>query len=122
LLAIFALLTGKFLGLNWMDPAMGIVGAILVARWSFGLIRDTSGILLDHQAPGALLEKVRGAIESVDVNRITDLHIWSIGPGIYSATLTVVSESPRPPEYYKELIPGNLGIVHTIVEVHHKRK
>ena len=122
LLAIFALLAGKFMGLNWMDPAMGIVGAILVARWSYGLIRDTSGILLDHQAPGALLEKVRSAIESGDVNRITDLHIWSIGPGIYSATLTVVSESPRPPEYYKELIPGNLGIVHTIVEVHHNRR
>ncbi|MGB5607249.1 MAG: CDF family Co(II)/Ni(II) efflux transporter DmeF, partial [Gammaproteobacteria bacterium] len=52
LLAIFALLAGKFMGLNWMDPVMGIVGAILVARWSLGLIRDTSGILLDHQAPG----------------------------------------------------------------------
>ena len=118
-LAIFALLTGKFLGLNWMDPVMGIVGAILVARWSLGLIRDTSGILLDHQAPGVLLEQTRAAIEGVDDNRIADLHIWSIGPGIYSATLAVVSDAPKPPEYYKSLIPKNLGIVHTIVEVHH---
>jgi cation diffusion facilitator family transporter len=119
LLAIFALLTGKYLGLNWMDPAMGIVGAILVARWSLGLIRNTSGVLLDHQAPGVMLEQTRAAIESVDDNRITDLHIWSIGPGIYSATIAVVSHTPRPPEHYKKLIPKDLGIVHTIVEVHY---
>jgi len=118
LLAIFALLAGKFMGLNWMDPAMGIVGAILVARWSLGLIRDTSGILLDHQAPKAILEQTRAAIEDVDDNRIADLHIWSIGPGINSATMVVVSDTPKPPEYYKNLIPKGLGIVHTIVEVH----
>lgn len=121
LLAIFALLAGKFLGLNWMDPVMGIVGATLVARWSLGLIRDTSGILLDHQAPGAMLEKTRAAIEDIDDNRITDLHVWSIGPGIYSATITVVSDTPRSPEHYKRLIPKELGIVHTIVEVHQCR-
>jgi cation diffusion facilitator family transporter len=118
LLAIFALLTGKFFGLNWMDPAMGIVGAILVARWSLGLIRDTSGILLDHQAPDSMLERTRAAIESVDDNHVADLHIWSIGPGIYSASLAVVSNTPKPPEHYKDLIPGDLGIVHTVVEVH----
>jgi cation diffusion facilitator family transporter len=121
LLAIFALLAGKFMGLNWMDPLMGIVGATLVARWSLGLIRDTSGVLLDHQAPEAILEQTRTAIEGTGDNRITDLHIWSIGPGIYSATVTVVSDSPRSPEHYKNLIPGNLGIVHTIVEVHLSR-
>jgi Co/Zn/Cd efflux system component len=119
LLAIFALLAGKFMGLNWMDPAMGIVGAILVARWSLGLIRDTSGILLDHQAPDVMLEQTRAAIEGIDDNRIADLHIWAIGPGIYSATLAVVSDAPKPPEYYKSLIPKDVGIVHTIVEVHH---
>ena len=122
LLAIFALLAGKFLGLNWMDPAMGIVGAILVARWSLGLIRDTSGILLDHQAPGAILERTRAAIESVADNRIADLHIWSIGPGIYSAIVAVVSDAPKSPEHYKSLIPSDLGIVHTIVEVHRCRR
>jgi cation diffusion facilitator family transporter len=118
LLAIFALLAGKFLGLNWMDPVMGIVGAVLVARWSAGLIRDTSGILLDHQAPDTVLERTRAAIERVDDNQVADLHIWSIGPGIYSASLAVVSGAPKPPEHYKALIPGDLGIVHTVVEVH----
>jgi len=120
-LAIFALLAGKYLGLNWMDPVMGIVGAILVARWSLGLMRDTSGILLDHQAPAHMLEQTRTAIENVDNNQIADLHIWSIGPGIYSATLAVVSDAPRSPEFYKSLIPKHLGIVHTIIEVHESR-
>jgi cation diffusion facilitator family transporter len=118
LLAIFALLAGKFLGLNWMDPLMGVVGSILVARWSLGLIQDTSGVLLDHQAADSILERTRSAIEGVDDNHVADLHIWSIGPGIYSAALAVVSRTPKPPEYYKALIPGNLGIVHTVVEVH----
>ena len=118
LLAIFALLAGKFLGLNWMDPVMGIVGATLVARWSLGLIRDTSGILLDHQAPRAMLEQVNAAIEGVDGNRIADLHVWSIGPGIFSAVITVVSNDPKQPEYYKNLVPEGLGIVHATVEVH----
>lgn len=118
LLAIFALLAGKFLGLNWMDPAMGIVGATLVAKWSLGLIRNTSGILLDHQAPGAILEATRAAIEGIDGNHVTDLHIWSIGPGIYSATIAIVSDTPGTPDYYKSLIPKDLGIVHTTVEVH----
>ena len=107
------------MGLNWMDPAMGIVGAILVARWSLGLIRETSGILLDHQAPGIMLEQTRAAIEGVDDNRIADLHIWSIGPDIYSAILIVVSDAPKP--YYKNIIPKELGIVHTIVKVHHRQ-
>ena len=98
---------------------MGIVGAILVARWSLGLIRDTSSVLLDHQAPDAMLQQTRSAIEREDENQIADLHIWSIGPGIYSATITVVSDAPRPPDYYKGLIPRGLGIVHTNVEVHH---
>ena len=65
-----------------------------------------------------MLERTRAAIEGIDDNHIADLHIWSIGPGIYSASLSVVSGTPKPPEYYKDLIPGDLGIVHAIVEVH----
>lgn len=95
---------------------------LLLARWSLGLIRDTSGILLDHQASSVMLEQTRAAIESVDDNRITDLHIWSIGPGMYSGTIAVVSDAPKSPEYYKNLISKGLGIVHTIIEVHHFRQ
>lgn len=121
LLAIFALLTGKLLGFTWMDPLMGIVGALLVARWAWGLLRDTSGVLLDAQAPLTLREKISYAIEKDSDNRIADLHVWSIGPEIYAASLAVVSDEPRPPEHYKNLIPKHLGLVHTTVEVHHCR-
>ena len=123
LLAIFALLAGKYFGLMWMDPLMGIIGAILVARWSWGLLRDTSGVLLDRQVPAKLQEKVQHAIESSDDNRIADLHLWSIGPDILAAVITVVTREPKSPDHYKTLLPQNLGIVHANIEVYqHKSK
>ena len=90
LLAIFALLSGKYFGWNWMDPVMGIVGATLVARWSWGLLRDTSHVLLDRQAPGRIRDAIRSAIEDHDSNQVADLHVWSIGPNIYVAVITLV--------------------------------
>lgn len=119
LLAIFALLAGKYLGLAWMDPLMGIVGAVLVARWSVGLLRSTSGVLLDRQAPTAIGKSIREAVEEDADNAVTDLHVWSIGPGIYSVIVSVVTSSPRPPEHYKQLIPNRANLVHSTVEVHH---
>lgn len=118
LLAIFALLGAKYLGLLWADPAMGVVGAILVARWSLGLVRSTAQILLDREAPSEVCAAVRERIESQGDNRVVDLHIWAVGPNIYSAILAVVTSNPRPPDHYKALIPGDLHIVHTTVEVH----
>ena len=117
-LAIIALLGGKYLGLVWMDPVMGLVGAALVARWSLGLIRDSMRVLLDQQAPDNLRQAIRAAIESRDNNRICDLHLWSIGPGIFAAAISIVTDSPKPPDEYKRLIPGDLGLVHATVEVH----
>ncbi len=117
-LAIFALLAAKYLGFIWADPAMGIVGAILVARWSLGLVRSTAQILLDREAPEELLTAVRDNIESRDGDRIVDLHIWAIGPNIYSAIVAIVTHNPRPPDHYKALIPRKLNIVHMTVEVH----
>ena len=84
-LAIFALLGAKYLGQNWLDPFMGIVGAALVVRWSWGLLRSSAHVLLDMQAPKELQEQVRQAIESEGDSRISDLHIWAVGPGIYAA-------------------------------------
>jgi cation diffusion facilitator family transporter len=116
-LAIVALLSAKFLGLVWMDPLMGVIGALLVTRWSWGLLRQTSRVLLDHQAPESIREAIRGCLESVDDNRVADLHVWSIGPGIYAAIVGVVTDHPRSAESYKELVPGHLGVVHLSVEV-----
>ncbi len=117
LLAIFALLSAKYFGLVWMDPAMGIVGAILVARWSIGLLRSTSMILLDGAAPREVSEAVRGSIEAVDDNRIADLHVWAVGPDIYSAIVSVVTHEPKSPDYYRNLIPADTGVVHVSVEI-----
>ena len=118
LLAIVALLAGKHMGAVWLDPVMGIVGATLVARWSYGLIRDASRVLLDSQASAHHIEAVRKAIEQDSSDRVTDLHVWSIGHGIYAAEMAIVTDKPKAIGEYKSLIPSSLGIVHTTVEVH----
>jgi cation diffusion facilitator family transporter len=118
LLAIGALLAGKFAGWNWMDPVMGVVGAILVARWSVGLMRMSAGVLLDHQAPEALRTRITELVEAEEGNRVVDLHVWSIGPGIWSAEVAVVTHEPQSPDHYKTLLPASLGLVHVTIEVH----
>jgi len=118
LLAIVALLAGKYMGAMWLDPAMGIVGATLVARWSYGLICDTSRILLDSQADSHRISALRESMEENSSDRVTDLHIWSIGHGIFAAEIAIVSADPKTPDQYKSLIPSKLNIVHATVEVH----
>jgi cation diffusion facilitator family transporter len=119
-LAIAALLAAKYAGLTWMDPVMGIVGGILVARWSWGLLRGTSTVLVDRQAPDTVLEKVREAVADTSV-RILDLHVWEIGPGYHAAILAVESDRPLTPPQVKAMIPDELGIAHASVEIHQRR-
>lgn len=114
--AVFALLLGKYLGQNWLDPFMGLVGAALVVRWSWGLVHTSAGVLLDVQAPEELRDKIKTAIESNGDNRVSDLHVWSVGPGIYAAEIAVVSSQPLETDYYYELLPRELGLVHVTVE------
>jgi len=118
LLAIFALLAAKYFGFIWADPLMGIVGAILVARWSLGLLHSTGVVLLDRQGPDDLREMVQRRIENEGGTRIVDLHLWAIGPKMYSAIVSIVADKPHEPDHYKELIPANSGIVHISIEVH----
>jgi cation diffusion facilitator family transporter len=117
-LAIIALLGAKYFKLNWMDPMMGVVGAILVIRWSAGLIQATVKVLLDHQIPAEVQKRIVGILESYKDTRVVDLHIWSIGPGIYSSEIGVVTKYPDAPEIYKDMIPVETGVVHSTVEVH----
>lgn len=117
LLAIAALLAAKYVGWMWMDPAMGIVGGLLVARWSWGLLRGTSRVLVDRQAPDSVLEKIREAIADDSV-QILDLHVWEIGPGYRAAIVSVASNAAVSPSELKEKIPEGLGITHTTVEIH----
>ncbi len=118
--AIVALLAGKYFGLVWMDPVMGVVGAILVGRWSWGLLRDTSGVLLDRQAPASITDRVRAVIEPH--GEVLDLHVWSIGPGIHACIVSVGCDAGMGPEDYKTLIPKGLGVVHVTVEVRPNRR
>jgi len=118
ILAIFALLAGKFVGASWLDPAMGIVGAVLVTRWSLGLVRDSSRVLLDHQADERKIAAIREAVERGSSDRVTDLHLWSIGHGNFAAEIALVTHQPVAPDHYKALIPKQLNVVHATVEVH----
>ena len=117
ILAIVALLAGKFYGADWLDPMMGFVGAALVARWSLGLIRDSSWILLDRQADSGRIEELRSSIETSSNDNVTDLHLWSIGHGIYAAEIAVASSEPQSSDDYRERIPSGLNIVHANIEV-----
>lgn len=117
LLAILALLSAKFFGWIWMDPIMGVVGAVLVARWSWGLLRSTSEVLLDRQCTRRAQE-VREALEQGGRDRVTDLHVWSVGPGIYSAQIALVSDRPATVAEYRQRLPETAAIVHSSIEVH----
>lgn len=121
-LAIFALLAAKYFGLVWMDPLMGIAGSVMVSRWSIGLLVTTSHVLLDRQAPAHIRQKVVDGIEKNGAGRVVDLHLWSVGPGIYAAIVSVSTGVPRPAEYYKQLIPSDLKLVHVTVEVNPDQK
>ena len=118
ILAIIALLTAKYFGFIWMDPLMGIVGAVLVCQWSFGLLRVTSAILLDRQGSDGLKARIKESIENAGDNRVADLHLWAIGPNIYGVILSVVTHHPQAPEYYKKLLPPDIDLAHVTVEVH----
>jgi cation diffusion facilitator family transporter len=117
-LAIVALLAGKYFGANWLDPVIGIMGAILVARWSYGLIGDTAKVLLDRQADDQMARLLRESIETGGADQVTDLHYWTIGHDIYAAELVIVSSNPSTPAHYRSLIPDHLNVVHATIEVH----
>ncbi|TAN65957.1 MAG: cation transporter [Magnetospirillum sp.] len=117
-LAIVALLLGKLLGWWWMDPVMGLVGAAVIANWSWGLMRKTGAVLLDHSDDQGLREEVRVAIEGRDDNRLADLHLWQVGPGHWGAIVSIVTRSPREPAHYKELLAAVHELSHITVEVY----
>ena len=116
-LAIVALLLGRAYGWFWADPIMGIVGALVISRWSWGLIKDTGGILLDRvPEEGHLDSKIREALESKK-DKVTDLHIWQIGPGHYSVIVSIASSAPKSVSAYKAALKQFSHVSHTTVEV-----
>lgn len=118
LLAIVALSAGKFLGWMWMDPVMGIVGSVVIARWSLGLLRQTSTVLLDGEVGTEQREAIRSVVEADGDNRVADLHVWRVGPRHLAAIVSVVTHQPQTPDHYKALLSGRTDLVHLTVEVH----
>ena len=116
-LAIAALAAGLYLGWGWMDAMMGIVGAAVIGRWSWGLMRDTAAVLVDASSDPALQEEIREAIEDGDA-RITDLHVWRVGPGKYAAIVSLIAANPLKPATYAERVAIHEELVHVTVEVH----
>ena len=116
-LAILALAGGALLGVRWLDPVMGIVGAAVILWWSWGLIRNSSSVLLDREASAATAEAVRSLIESDADNRVADLHLWQVGTGHLALIVSVVTHHPRPPAHYKALLAPIGSLSHVTVEV-----
>ncbi|HKV13512.1 MAG TPA: CDF family Co(II)/Ni(II) efflux transporter DmeF [Reyranella sp.] len=116
-LAIAGLLAASLYGWNWLDPAIGIVGACVIAHWSWGLIRDAGAVLIDAAPNRALGDAIRRRLEVGD-DRIADLHIWRLGPGHHGAIVSLVSHAPEPVTHYKARLDDVPQLSHVTVEVH----
>src|SRR5215469_864074 len=117
-LVIVGLLLGRFLGWTWMDSAAGLCGAVVIAAWSYGLVRDTGAILLDMNPDLGMADRMRAVIEA-DGDRITDLHLWRLGPGHLGAILSIATQKQRGPEYYQSLLGRFRALSHVTVQVQH---
>ncbi len=124
-LAIVALVGGWLYGWSWLDPAMGVVGAVLVALWSKNLIRETGKVLLDREMDHPVVDEIREAVESAapaGSTRITDLHVWRVGKQHYSCAMSVVTtDTTLNAAMLRERIAGHEEVVHTTIEVMHHR-
>ncbi|MGE5159746.1 MAG: CDF family Co(II)/Ni(II) efflux transporter DmeF [Gemmatimonas sp.] len=117
-LVIGGLLLARAFGWLWMDPLAGLIGAVVIANWSFALIRDTGGILLDRTPDSGIAEKVREAVES-EGDRITDLHLWRLGPGHLGAIVSVATSTAREAAHYRRRLARFADLSHVTVEVQH---
>lgn len=115
-LAIAALLAGRSYGWLWADPAMGVVGALVIARWSWGLIRDAGTVLLDATPQsGRMRRDIEQALDAGD-GEIADLHVWQVGPGHYAAIVSLATRHPRDSAFYKAKLAHIAGLSHLTVE------
>ena len=115
-LVIVGLLLAKIFGWAWMDPLVGIVGSLVIASWAFGLIRDTGAILLDMTANLGMAEKLQRAIEA-DGDEVSDLHLWRLGPGHLGAIISLKTEKPHGPAFYRAKLARFRSLSHVTIEV-----
>jgi cation diffusion facilitator family transporter len=119
-LVIAGLLLARAFGWLWMDPLAGFIGALVIANWSFGLLRDTGGILLDRTPDPRMAEKVRMVIES-EGDQVTDLHLWRLGPGHLGAIVSVATSGAREAAHYRKRLAKFADLSHVTVEVQHSQ-
>ena len=115
-LAIAALVTAMYSQWVWADPAVGIIGSLVIASWAYGLIRDSGAVLLDVSVDKDLESVIRDRLETKG-DKVTDLHLWQVGPGHRAAVISVVSDHPLPPATYKRRLRGLKGLSHVTIEV-----
>jgi cation diffusion facilitator family transporter len=119
-LVIVGLLLARAFGWLWMDPLAGLIGALVIANWSVGLIRDTGGILLDRTPDPRMEQRVRHAIES-EGDHVTDLHLWRLGPGHLGAIVCVATDTAHGAAHYRKRLAAFADLSHVTVEVQHAR-
>lgn len=117
-LAISGLIAARQYGWQWIDPAVGILGGLVIASWSFGLLRSSGKVLLDMLPSPSLGKSIRERLE-VDSDRVSDLHLWRVGPGHSALVVSVVADNPQDPSIYKERLKDLPELSHVTVEVHH---
>ena len=116
ILAILALVVAMYSQWVWADPAVGIVGSVVIASWAYGLIRASGAVLLDVSADQKLETVIRDRLE-MGGDKVTDLHLWQVGPGHRAAVISLISDHPLPPATYKKRLRGLRGLSHVTVEV-----
>lgn len=117
ILAIVALLAGKYYGWNWLDAVMGFVGAGVILGWAWGLIKETSPVLLDQAIDEHYLQAIQDTLEEDGECRVNDIHIWRISPAHHAAIIGVVTRFPKSPNHYKRLLADFVHLDHVTVEV-----
>lgn len=120
ILAIVALIGGKFWGASWLDPVMGIVGAGLVSTWAYGLLRDTGRVLLDAEMDTPVAAEIKEVINggSIDAD-ITDLHVWRVGKGKYACILSLACRTYTTPDFFKKQLSIHEELVHVTIELNY---
>ena len=118
LLAIAALAGGLVWGLAWLDPAVALVGALVIGRWALGVLRDSARALVDASAPPKLAAQVRALIEGDGDAKLADLHVWQVGPGAYAAALSIVADAPHATQQYGARLEAVRALRHATIEVH----
>lgn len=116
-LAIVALLAGKYYGWNWLDAVMGFVGALVILAWSWGLIKETSPVLLDQGIDEHYLQAIQDTLEEDGECLVSDIHIWRVSPSHHAAIIVLLTQFPKSPSYYKALLANFVHLDHLTIEV-----